>query len=50
MILGEVVHAHVDDDLLVDGTLDVQRLDAVGRLAGGWYARLSDRFELERPP
>jgi flavin reductase (DIM6/NTAB) family NADH-FMN oxidoreductase RutF len=50
MILGEVVHAHVADDLLVDGKLDVERLDAVGRLAGGWYARLSDRFELERPP
>jgi flavin reductase (DIM6/NTAB) family NADH-FMN oxidoreductase RutF len=46
----EVVHAHVDDELLVDGKLDVTTLDAVGRLAGGWYAATDDRFELERPP
>lgn len=50
MILGEVVHAHVDDDLLTDGEMDVNRLDAVGRLAGGWYCRTDGRFELERPP
>jgi len=40
-----VVHAHVDDDLLADG-----RLDAVGRLAGDWYATTRDRFALDRPP
>ena len=50
MILGEVVHAHVADDLLTDDEFDVEKLDAVGRLAGEWYARLGDRFELERPP
>lgn len=50
MLLGEVVYAHVDDDLLTDGTMDVTRLDAVGRLAGGWYCRTDGRFELERPP
>lgn len=49
MILGEVVHAHVDDDLLTDGKMDVERLDAVGRLAGGWYCSTDDRYEMERP-
>jgi flavin reductase (DIM6/NTAB) family NADH-FMN oxidoreductase RutF len=50
LLFGEVVHAHVDDDLLVDGKLDVTRLDAVGRLAGGYYASTRDRYNLERPP
>lgn len=51
LLFGEVVHAHVDDDLLVDGhKLDVTKLDAVGRLAGGYYASTTDRYHLERPP
>lgn len=49
MILGEVVHAHVDDELLTDGEFDVEKNDAIGRLAGGWYCHTDDRFELERP-
>jgi flavin reductase (DIM6/NTAB) family NADH-FMN oxidoreductase RutF len=50
LLFGEVVHAHVDDNLLVDGKLDVTKLDAVGRLAGGYYASTADRYHLERPP
>jgi flavin reductase (DIM6/NTAB) family NADH-FMN oxidoreductase RutF len=50
LLFGEVVHAHVDDDLLVDGKLDVTKLDAVGRLAGGYYTSTRDRYHLERPP
>lgn len=52
-IFGEVVHAHVDDDLLTeDGKMDVQRVNAVGRLAGSWYTLLDqDNYtSLERPP
>jgi len=50
MVLGEIVLAHVDDALTTEeGKLDVQRVDAVGRLAGSWYARIRDRFRLERP-
>lgn len=50
LVLGEVVYAHVAEDALVDGEIDMDRLDTVGRLAGGWYASTDDRFELERPP
>ena len=35
VVLGEVVHAHVDESLLTDGKMDTRKLDAVGRLAGG---------------
>ncbi|GAB7008314.1 flavin reductase family protein [Halorubrum trueperi] len=50
LVLGEVVYAHVDESVLTDGQIDVDRLDTVGRLAGGWYASTDDRFEIERPP
>ena len=50
LVLGEVVYAHVAEDALTDGEIDMDRLDTVGRLAGGWYASTDDRFELERPP
>ncbi|WP_435193904.1 flavin reductase family protein [Natronomonas sp. EA1] len=50
LIMAEVVHVHLDEELLTEGKFDTEKLDAIGRLAGGWYARLSDRFELERPP
>ena len=50
MVLGEIVLAHVDDALTTDeGKLDVAEVDAVGRLAGNWYARTTDRFRIERP-
>lgn len=49
---GEVVHAHVDDSLLnEEGKLDVTNVDAIGRLAGGYYTKLDrdDYVYLERP-
>jgi flavin reductase (DIM6/NTAB) family NADH-FMN oxidoreductase RutF len=49
LVFGEVVYAHVDDDALVDGKPDVRELDAVGRLAGNYYASTDDRFRLDRP-
>ena len=50
LVLGEVVWVRVDDSVVTDGKLDVQKLDAVGRLAGSLYAKTTDRFSLERPP
>jgi flavin reductase (DIM6/NTAB) family NADH-FMN oxidoreductase RutF len=50
VVLGEVVHAHVDESLLTDGKMDTRKLDAVGRMAGSDYARTTDRFSMERPP
>lgn len=50
MVLGEVVYAHVADDVTTDGKVDVTKLDAVGRLSGSYYASTRDRFSMERPP
>lgn len=48
-ILGEVVHAHVDEAVLTDGKPDIDKLDTVGRLAGNQYASTADRFSIDRP-
>ncbi|SNR31969.1 flavin reductase family protein [Halorubrum vacuolatum] len=50
VVVGEVVYAHVDDDVLADGKIDIDRLETVGRLAGNRYASTEDRFTIERPP
>jgi len=49
LLLGEVVLAHVADEVVTDGRLDTGKLDAVGRLAGSMYAHTRDRFSMERP-
>lgn len=47
IVLGEVVYAHVDDDLLTDGKLDTRKIGAVGRLGGPYYTAL-DVVDFER--
>lgn len=49
LILGEVVHIHVADDVLVDGLVDIHRLRPIGRLGGSQYCRVRDVFEMDRP-
>jgi flavin reductase (DIM6/NTAB) family NADH-FMN oxidoreductase RutF len=49
VIIGEVLLWHVQDDLLVNGRLDMGRLDAVGRMSGSSYTRTRDRFDMVRP-
>ncbi len=52
VVLGRVLAMHVRDDCVMDAAkcyIDTPKLGLVGRLHGrGWYARLSDRFELPR--
>jgi flavin reductase (DIM6/NTAB) family NADH-FMN oxidoreductase RutF len=49
VIIGEILLWHVRDDLVVDGRLDLGRLDAIGRMSGATYARTRDRFDMPRP-
>jgi flavin reductase (DIM6/NTAB) family NADH-FMN oxidoreductase RutF len=50
LVLGEVVHVHVDDRVVNGvGKVDVAEVDTVGRLAGSWYDRVESRFRMERP-
>lgn len=49
LVIGKVVLFHVDDKIWNGGNIRHEDLRAVGRMAGNWYARTSDAFELERP-
>jgi flavin reductase (DIM6/NTAB) family NADH-FMN oxidoreductase RutF len=49
VVFGEVLRIHVDESVL-DGTrVRFDKLGAIGRLAGDWYARTTDLFEMKRP-
>lgn len=49
LVIGEVVHVHVDPSVWRDGRVDPQALDPVCRLSGPGYARLGETFTLRRP-
>lgn len=49
VIIGEILLWHVRDELVVNGRLDMGRLDAIGRMAGSGYVRTRDRFDMPRP-
>jgi flavin reductase (DIM6/NTAB) family NADH-FMN oxidoreductase RutF len=47
MILGDVEHYHVSDEVVIDGKIDSRALDTVGRLGGPYYT-VSEPVEFER--
>ena len=49
VIIGEILLWHVRDDLIVEGRLDMARLDAIGRMSGSLYTRTRDLFSMPRP-
>jgi flavin reductase (DIM6/NTAB) family NADH-FMN oxidoreductase RutF len=49
VIFGEVVGVHVADDAVVDGKVDVLRLDPIARLGYDQYTRVTDLFRMQRP-
>ncbi len=52
VVIGQVVHMHVDDALLIGGDkIDIAQLQPIGRLAGNSYSRVAPAmFDLVRPP
>jgi flavin reductase (DIM6/NTAB) family NADH-FMN oxidoreductase RutF len=51
VVIGRVVHLHVDDRVVFGGDkIDLAKLRPIGRLAGHSYCRVTDLFELVRPP
>jgi flavin reductase (DIM6/NTAB) family NADH-FMN oxidoreductase RutF len=49
IVLGRIVHAHVDRSVWRDGRVDPKLLDPVCRLSGSGYAALGDLVTVERP-
>jgi flavin reductase (DIM6/NTAB) family NADH-FMN oxidoreductase RutF len=51
VVIGRVLHLHVSEQVLSDGDkIDLSRPKPVGRLSGNAYCRVTDIFELNRPP
>jgi flavin reductase (DIM6/NTAB) family NADH-FMN oxidoreductase RutF len=49
MVLGEVVHFHIEDDVYLEHyKIDIPKLKPLGRLAGNGYTNLGSLIELER--
>ena len=52
VVLGKVVAIYVRDDCVLDAErcyIDTPKLDLIGRMhGGGWYSRVTDRFDLPR--
>jgi len=49
IVLGRIVHAHVDTSVWKDGRVDPRLLDPVCRLSGSGYASLGELFSVQRP-
>lgn len=49
VIFGEVVGIHISDDVIVDGMVDIHKVDAISRLGYRDYARVTDVFTMNRP-
>ncbi len=49
LVLGEIRHLHVADQVYRQGHIDLDALQAIGKLAGDGYARVHDDFDLARP-
>lgn len=49
IVVGRIVHAHVDPSVWKNGRVDPRLLDPVCRLSGSGYAALGDLFSVPRP-
>lgn len=49
LIIGEIVHIHVEDSLYQDGKIHTEKLAPIGRLAGLDYVKLGEIIKRTRP-
>jgi flavin reductase (DIM6/NTAB) family NADH-FMN oxidoreductase RutF len=49
IVLGRIVHAHVDPSVWKDGRVDARLLDPICRLSGSSYGSLGDIWRVDRP-
>ena len=50
VIFGEVSCIHIQDDIYVDGYVQLDKFKPIGRLAGASYTRVTDLFDIQRLP
>jgi flavin reductase (DIM6/NTAB) family NADH-FMN oxidoreductase RutF len=49
LLIGRVVRFHFSEDIYKDGQINSDKLNPISRLAGTYYAKLGDRFSMDRP-
>ncbi|MEM8854503.1 MAG: flavin reductase family protein [Pseudomonadota bacterium] len=49
VVIGQVVHIHIDDNLIVDGFVDLTKAEPIARCGYMQYAHVTSLFELDRP-
>jgi flavin reductase (DIM6/NTAB) family NADH-FMN oxidoreductase RutF len=49
IVLGQVVHVHVNDDVIRDGRVVAELLCPVSRLGGSLYATVTSTYKIARP-
>jgi flavin reductase (DIM6/NTAB) family NADH-FMN oxidoreductase RutF len=49
LVVGEILRAHVRDDVLTDGHVDIEKLRPVGRLGGDGYSVVREIVHIPRP-
>ena len=45
LLVGEVLHFHVDPSCMTDGYIDMKNLDPIGRMNGFYYSKLGEIME-----
>jgi len=48
LVIGTIVLFHIDDAVFEKGKINLEKLMPIGRLAGDWYSKQLDRFEIKR--
>lgn len=49
LLIGKIVHYHIDESIYERGRINNDSLKAVSRLAGSNYAKIGEVFSIERP-
>jgi flavin reductase (DIM6/NTAB) family NADH-FMN oxidoreductase RutF len=48
-VVGQILRVHVQDDMIVDGVVQAERVKTVGRLGADFYCGTQEIFEMKRP-
>ena len=48
IVIGEIILFHIDDEIVSNGHIDLNTFNPIGRLAGNFYTRPTNNFEIYR--
>ena len=48
IVIGEIILFHIDDEIVSNGHIDLNTFNPIGRLAGNFYTRPTNNFEINR--